>query len=267
MRCCRENTEICLFLDVEHVANLLCKHSPLVVSEVVYHDEEHLFAAGEQRENLLFEDVWTHCGAVSRLHRFGVYPFEIVVLYEFHETVVGFLLLHLQHLVHVALGAGQFQFPAHQQFINVCPIVSGAAVGYLHRDVLEVLLVTTLGHLCHYLPLVDVLLQSEQYLDGVDRLDEIVGDFRADSLVHDVLLLALGDHHDRGCRLNLFQFLKCFKSANARHHLVEQNEVKSALVALVDGIGAVSHRHHLISFLLKEHDVRTKKLYLVINPK
>ena len=42
----------------------------------------------------------------------------------------------------------------------------------------------------------DILLQGQQDLIGVDGLDEVVGNLLSDGLVHDVLFLALGDHND-----------------------------------------------------------------------
>ena len=74
-------------------------------------------------------------------------------------------------------------------------------VGHLERgrDAAELRTVVGGGLLGHQLLLVHVLLDREQHLVGVDGLDEVVGDLRPHGLVHDVLLLALGDHDDRGC--------------------------------------------------------------------
>ena len=66
----------------------------------------------------------------------------------------------------------------------------------------------------------DVLLQRQQYLVGIDGLDEVIGNLLADGLVHDVLLLALGDHHDGHLWCNLLNALQGLQATESGHHLV-----------------------------------------------
>ncbi len=112
----------------------------------------------------------------------------------------------------------------------------------------------------------DVLLQGEEDLVGVDGLDEIVGNLRPYGLVHDVFLLALGDHDNGCCRLYLLDVLQCFETAQARHHLVEKYQVEGLLPALVDGIGAVADGNDFVSFLLKEQNVGFEEFNLIVDP-
>ena len=67
----------------------------------------------------------------------------------------------------------------------------------MHGYLLEILLVLVLRHFVLYLMAVDVFLQGQQDLVGIDGLDQIVGNLLADGLFHDILLFTLG-HHDDG---------------------------------------------------------------------
>ena len=156
----------------------------------------------------------------------------------------------MKHLGHAAVGAAQLEFPMHEPAVDVHPVVDGAAVANLGGDVEEVLLVTALGHLGDDFLAVDVLLQRQQYLVGVHGLDEVVGDFGTDGLVHDVLFFALRHHHNGGGRRDFLDLLQRFQTREAGHHLVEQHQVEGLLPALVDGIGAVAHCCHIVTFLL-----------------
>ena len=112
-----------------------------------------------------------------------------------------------------------------------------------------------------------VLLQGEEYLLWVDRLDEIVRYFLAYSLVHDVLLLALGDHHDGCLGLYLLDTLQRLKAADARHHLVEKYKVKGLTLTQFRGVKAVIGYYNIVTACLKEYDVGVQMLYLIIYPK
>ena len=85
----------------------------------------------------------------------------------------------------------------YKALININPVLPGLTIENLHGDLLEVLLVLALGYLGFNSTTVDVLLQRQQNLIGVDGLDEVVGNLLSDGLVHDILFLTLG-HHDNG---------------------------------------------------------------------
>ena len=111
-----------------------------------------------------------------------------------------------------------------------------------------------------------VLLDREQHLIGVDGFDEVVGDLRADGLVHDVLLLALG-HHDDGRRgAHLLDLGKGFESRHAGHHFVEDDQVVGSFGSHVDRVVSVVAGVHFIALLFEEQDVGLQEFDLVVHP-
>ena len=112
----------------------------------------------------------------------------------------------------------------------------------------------------------DVLLERQENLVGVDGLDEIVGYLGADGLVHDVFFLALGTHYHRCGRLYVLDLLQCLQTAESWHHLVKQDEVEGLLAALLDGVGSVAYCDNLVTFFLEEDDVGLEKFHLIIYP-
>ena len=52
-----QDAAIDILVNVEQVANLALQHLPLVVAEVVEHDEEHLLAIAQQGEHLALEEL------------------------------------------------------------------------------------------------------------------------------------------------------------------------------------------------------------------
>jgi hypothetical protein len=67
----------------------------------------------------------------------------------------------------------------------------------LLADFDELLLETRGSCFVDDLVLVDVFLQGQQHLHGIDRFDQVVGNFMTNGLVHDVFFLAFGDHYHR----------------------------------------------------------------------
>ena len=168
----RKDAHVELLINVEQVADVFSQHAPLVIAEVIYHNQEHLLALIEQREYLALEDVGTHQMAVSVV---GTYPVEIVLGYVFGEPLVSLFLLHAQHLCHRTCRIAQLQFPANQSPVNLHPVFRRSAFHHLHGYLLVVLLVSALRHLRHDVFAVDVLLEREQNLVRVYGFDQIVG--------------------------------------------------------------------------------------------
>ena len=281
----RQNAHIEVFLYVEHIADFLREDAPLIEPEVVNDDEKHFLPFVYQWEHLAFEDVRTKqrtvvltvclrlpavCGqlgkTVTRPAVLRCHPVEIVLCNIFGKAVIGFFLLHFQHLGHVAVGTAQLQFPVYKPAVDLLPVAERTAVSNLHGNLLVALLITALRHLCHNLLLMDVLLERQKNLIGIDRLDEIVGDFRTDGLVHDILFLALCHHDDRRGRLDVLYPLQRFESRQTRHLLIKQYEVERLGLALFDGIRPIAHRNYFISFLLKEDDVGFQQFDFIIHP-
>ena len=59
---------------------------------------------------------------------------------------------------------------------------------------MELLLIERSGLLRHYGAAMQIFLDGKKYLIGVYGLDEVVGNFVSNSLIHNVFLLALGNH-------------------------------------------------------------------------
>lgn len=207
-----------------------------------------------------------HARSSGNRRRLWPNPVEIVLGYIFGKSQIGLLLLHLQHLHHLAVCTAQFQFPLHYAAIDIHPVLPRAAVHNLHGYLSVFLPVSALRHFRHDFAAVYVLFQGQEYLVGVYRLDEVIGNLRTYGLIHDVLLFALGAHYDWRSRLNVLYLLQGLQSAESRHHLVEQDKVKGLPFAFLYCVGAVADGNHLIAFLLQEDDVCLQQLYFIIHP-
>jgi len=113
---------------------------------------------------------------------------------------------------------------------------------------------------------VDVLLDREQHLIGIHGLDEVVGDLRSHGLVHDVLLLALGDHDDGCRRAHLLDLGQGFESGHTGHHLVEDNQVVGPFGGHVYRVVSVVAGVHLVAFLREKQHVRFQQFHFVVHP-
>ena len=112
----------------------------------------------------------------------------------------------------------------------------------------------------------DVLLQHQQYLVGVHWLDEVIGYLLPDGLFHNVLLLTLGHHHHGRGWCQFLDALQRLQPAEPRHLLIEQHQVEAALLAKVNGIGAIAARGHFITFLFQKNDVGLEQFHFIIDP-
>ena len=112
----------------------------------------------------------------------------------------------------------------------------------------------------------NVLLQRQKNLIGVDWFYQIVGYLLSDGLVHYILLFTLRNHYDgRGWR-NFLYLLQGFESGDSWHHLVEQHEVEIALTTLLYGVVAVVDGSDVVAFLLQKDNMGTQHLNLVVYP-
>ena len=158
--------------------------------------------------------------------------------------------MHLQHLGHPRVCTAQFELPSDECLIHLHPVVVVLAIAYLHCYLLIVLLISRLCCCSDDFFAVYVSLQCSQYLYGVDRLYQIVGNLRSDGLLHDVLLLALGDHHDGCGRRDFLYLLQRLQACESRHHLVEQDEVECLFAAFFYCVGTVGDGDNFVSFFL-----------------
>ena len=175
--------------------------------------------------------------------------------------------LHGQHLSHLTISCNQLLFPICKTAIDFFPVIERASIVNLHPNLSELLLIIGLSDLGHDFLLVDVLLQGQQYLSGIDRFDKVVGNLTANGLIHNVLLFALGNHNHRNCGKNFLNAGKRFQAIDTRHVLVKKNKVIGRLGTLFEGIIAIRHGIDLIAFLFQEQDVGLQQFYLIVYPK
>ena len=94
---------------------------PLVVAEIVYHNQKGRPVLLQQGEHL----VPQHGGGEHRLVRGcggAGQPVHIVLLVEFAELLVGLLLLRREDLVYIfVVGTAQLQIPVHQLAVQLLP--------------------------------------------------------------------------------------------------------------------------------------------------
>ena len=223
----------------------------MVEAEIVDKDEEHLLALVEKREHRRFEDFVAHQRVVVAAH-----PVVVVALHPFGEGRVGLRFLHLDQFIHISIGGGKLQFPIHDSSVEFGPVVESAAVIDLSGDSPEFLAVVGGGLIGHKFFGVQILLNGEENLVGVNRLNEIVGDFIADSLVHDVFLFAFRDHDHRHSRCDLLHLRKRFEARQSGHILVEDNHVKVLAFGERKRVAAVVGCNHIVAFAFKEKDMR-----------
>ena len=99
----------------------------------------------------------------------------------------------------------------------------------MHADAGEVLSIARLCHLLHQFLGVNVFFERQQNLVGIDGFDEIVCNFGANRLFHEVFLFVLGDHDDGDVGREFLELHECLQSRKSGHVLIEQNEVETAL--------------------------------------
>ena len=218
------------------------QHPQLVIPEVVDHDQQGSLALADLGRDDLLEEPVRQNGSLC-----AVEPVPVVFLDEFEELGVRLLLLALQDLCHSRVGYGlQLNFPVHQLLVQVYPVFEAVHHGQVHRDLPEFLLVVR-GRLFGNQPAyVQVLFQAEQDLVWIHGLDQVIGDLRADGLLHDVFLLALGDH-DHGKIGKFFLDLReGFQAGQSGHVLVQENDVEALLANAFNGVRTIGAGYHLV---------------------
>ena len=79
---------------------------------------------------------------------FWIYPGGIIPGNEFEKFSIGFTLLALQYFLHFrAITFFHFQFPIHQFFVNIHPLIIIRIAVQRHKQIAELLLV---GSCCFF---------------------------------------------------------------------------------------------------------------------
>ncbi len=241
-----QNAEVEAFVYVELLGQLGSQHAPLVEAQVVEYEKEHFLPRRQARKNLPLKHIGTHHGAFLGMG----HPALVIAPDKFGKCQVGFFLLHPQHLSHRTVGTVELQFPVDETFVKFCPFSGAEILAHLYAYPSELPPIARLYGFLLYLMAVDVLLECEKYLLGVDGFEQIVCNLRSDGLVHEVFGLVLGDHHHRYIGAYVLYSGQRLKAAQAWHVLVQKNKVEGAVAAQLNRIGAVGARGHLITFVL-----------------
>ena len=82
-----------------------------------------------------------------------------------------------------------------------------------------------------------MFLDGEEDLVGVDRFDKVIRDLAAEGFVHDVFLLALGDHYHWQLGSQSLDLSEGVESTDSRHVFIKEDEVKFFFGKLVECFG------------------------------
>ena len=194
-------------------------------------------------------------------------PRRVVATHKFTKLIVGLALLVRQHLLDTLVRRiAKLDLPAYDLLIDRAPLLERASRAHLRRNTPELGTIIGRSLLGYKLLLMDILLDRQQYLIGIYGFDEVVGNLRADGLIHNILLLALGNHNHRRSGSNLFDSRQCFESRNAGHHLVENDQIVALSRRHLDCVVSIVAGIDLIAFGFEEQYMRFQQLDLVINP-
>ena len=253
-----------LLLHVIVVVQQRIDAAPLVVAQVVDDKQERGFVLAEMREQLLFQHrmrLYRSVGAAS------VHPVEVIALHKLGKLYVGLLLLGGQHLGYAfVLYLLHLQFPIHQFAVQILPFLHGKAVGNAHGEVAERLLVIDRHLGGHEFFIVNVLLQTQQNLVGIHGFDEVIGDTGADGVLHNVFLLAFGNHHDGEMGVVFLQSFQGFQAAQTGHILIQKYDVHKLFLQNFKCFRAAERGDDLVAFGVQKQDMGLQQINLVVRP-
>ena len=232
--------------------------TPLVIPKVVDQYEQCCAPPIQQRLYGLGHHLWRQKGVfliaatVNVLHPIPVIGFDVL-----GKLTSGIHTLHVQHLRHALVTrGGQLQVPMHQSLVDVLPIFTAQPVHQPHAQFTELPLVVAHGFFSHQPFLIQNLFERKQNLVGVQWLDQVIGHFGADGLLHNVLLLTLGDHHARQVGTALLDPLQGFQSGETGHVFIQKDHIHNPLVLKGFEEGStICESCDFISLGLQEEDV------------
>ena len=102
---------------------------------------------------------------------------------------------------------------------------------------------------------VKVFLYGQKYLFRIDRFYEVVGDFVADCLIHDIFFLAFGNHYHRNVGRYELDALQCLKSRQSGHVFIEDDEVEVLFVDECKSVSTAAGGDNLVALPFEEHYV------------
>ena len=194
-------------------------------------------------------------------------PRNVVLGDPFGESGIGLGALVLNERTHGTVL--QFDIPFAERALDSLPFLYRRGridhIGYIT----PLLTVVLLYLLTDNRLLMDMRLEAQEYLAGINRLDQIIGYLLADSLLHDMLLFRFGNHNHRYFGMQTFDLLKRFQSRHSRHVLVQEDDTESGMLMTENfqRILAVTGGNDFVVLLFQINNVRLQQVYLVINPK
>ena len=181
---------------------------------------------------------------------------------------VGLALLREKDVVDiVVVGTRQFQIPIDQAAVHLLPLFGVHTVRQLHAYLAKLLLVVLRTVLALQPTPLGVLLHRQQQLTGRHGFNQVVADFSAEGVIHNMFLLALGNHHHRQLRPALLDELQRVDAAQAGHLLVEEHQIGHHRLQLVERVASALHGHHAIALLLEVQYMGFQQVDFIIGPK
>ncbi|MPM03587.1 hypothetical protein SDC9_49854 [bioreactor metagenome] len=112
----------------------------------------------------------------------------------------------------------------------------------------------------------NIFLQSQQNLTGIYRFGEIIGNFAANSHIHEIFLLTFRNHDQGHIRMNFLNQRNGFQSAQTRHVFIQEDDVKTFFFTQIHRIFAIGCRNHLISFFFQKKHIDFQQVNFIISP-
>ena len=196
------------------------------------------------------------------------HPRLVMVFDKAHELVVGFRMLVFQNLQHASvLRFTQRGVPMHQAPVHFRPLLGIQAATEFHGKLTELAHVCRLGLFTAQASVVQNLFDRQQDLVGVDGLDQVIADFRSNGLLHDVFLLALGDHDDGHVGVPGLDALQGLDPIQTGHVFVQKHHIKRLCFHLIQGFHPTVDACHVVPLLVEKQDVWLQQLNFVVGPK
>ncbi|OAV63451.1 hypothetical protein Barb6_03738 [Bacteroidales bacterium Barb6] len=262
LRSRRQNAVKQILLKREVIRQQILHHPPLVKPEIINQNKKHLVPLVQQRKHLLLEKIRTHQRAFRRI----LHPPLIIPLDKLPESMVSLLLLSAEQIIHLRLTVLKLQLPVNNLLVHLHPVVIRQRIVDLHTDTPELLPVTHRSRFRYNHILVDILLDGQQQLVRIDRLDKIIRNLVADRLIHDALLLALGHHNNGNIAVNLLDKPQRLQARKPRHILIQKYNIKRLLPHAIHRIPPTHNGDNLIPLLPQKQNMRSQQLNLIISP-
>ena len=101
---------------------------------------------------------------------------------------------------------------------------------------------------------------------AVEGLDDVIGNFGANGLFHDVFLLAFGNHHHGQIGPLLLDLRQRFEARHAGHHFIQKYQIEAFVFYFIEGIRAAVYGGHVVAFFGQKQNMWLQKVNFVISP-